>query len=414
MRSILILILLFSFVFTATSQVVQWRGPQRDGHFTETGLLKEWPVNGPKQLLQVDKLGKGWSSPIFADGTIYITGMIGTQDYLSAVDMKGNTLWQVSYGNSWNQSYPDTRCSPVIEDNRIYVQSGTGRVVCINRANGKENWAVEVDKDYEGEYHVWGNSETPLIIDDKLICSPGGDKTSVIALDKMTGKLIWQSKSLGGARGYASATIFEYRDFRYVLAMIGTEIMALVPETGEIAWHYRYFDPEKWRYQDNGLIWANTPLINGDEIFISMGYNYDAVMLKMGADGKSIAEKYRNTTLDNHHGGLVLYDGHVYGANWDNNNKGNWVCMDWKTGDISFNESWGSKGSLVMADGLIYAYNERGGLGLVKPVPEKFTVLSEFTITEGAGMHWAHPYIADGKLFMRHGEVLIVYDIKSN
>lgn len=414
MRSILILILFFSFVFTATSQIVQWRGPQRDGHFTETGLLKEWPVDGPKQLLQVDKLGKGWSSPIFADGTIYITGMIGTQDYLSAVDMKGNTLWQVSYGNSWNQSYPDTRCSPVIEDNRIYVQSGTGRVVCINRANGKENWAVEVDKDYEGEYHVWGNSETPLIIDDKLICSPGGDKTSVIALDKMTGKLIWQSKSLGGARGYASATIFEYKDFRYVLAMIGTEIMALVPETGEIAWHYRYFDPEKWRYQDNGLIWANTPLINGDEIFISMGYNYDAVMLKMGADGKSIAEKYRNTTLDNHHGGLVLYDGHVYGANWDNNNKGNWVCMDWKTGDISFNESWGSKGSLVMADGLIYAYNERGGLGLVKPVPEKFTVLSEFTITEGAGMHWAHPYIADGKLFMRHGEVLIVYDIKSN
>lgn len=414
MRSILILILFFSSVFTATTQVVQWRGPQRDGHFTETGLLKEWPVDGPKQLLQVDKLGKGWSSPIFADGTVYITGMIGTQDYLSAVDMKGNTLWQVSYGNSWNQSYPDTRCSPVIEDNRIYVQSGTGRVVCINRANGKENWAVEVDKDYEGEYHVWGNSETPLIIDDKLICSPGGDKTSVIALDKMTGKLIWQSKSLGGARGYASATIFEYKDFRYVLAMIGTEIMALVPETGEIAWHYRYFDPEKWRYQDNGLIWANTPLINGDEIFISMGYNYDAVMLKMGADGKSIAEKYRNTTLDNHHGGLVLYDGHVYGANWDNNNKGNWVCMDWKTGDISFNESWGSKGSLVMADGLIYAYNERGGLGLVKPVPEKFTVLSEFTITEGAGMHWAHPYIADGKLFMRHGEVLIVYDIKSN
>ncbi|HPF51370.1 MAG TPA: PQQ-binding-like beta-propeller repeat protein [Draconibacterium sp.] len=414
MRSILIIALFFSFVFSAQSQLVQWRGPNRDGHFTEAGLLKQWPADGPKQILQVDKLGKGWSSPIYTDGTIYITGMIDTLDYLSAVDMQGNILWQVPYGRSWNQSYPDTRCSPVIEDNRIYVQSGTGRVVCFDRETGKENWAVDVDKKFECEYHVWGNSETPLIIDDKLICSPGGDKTSVVALNKMTGETVWQSESLGGARAYASATIYEYKDFRYILAVIGTDILALVPETGEIAWHYHYFDPEKWTWQDNGLIWTNTPLFKDDEIFISMGYDYDAVMLKMAPDGKSVSVKYKNNVLDNHHGGLILYDGKVYGANWESNNKGNWACMDWNTGDISFDETWGSKGSLVMADGMLYTYNERGGMGLVKPVPDKFTVVSEFKITEGAGPHWAHPFIADKKLFMRHGEVLMVFDIKAN
>ena len=292
------------------------------------------------------------------------------------------------------------------------MQSGTGRVVCFNRETGKENWAVEVDKDFEGEYHVWGNSETPLIIDDKLICSPGGDKTSVVALNKLTGETVWESKSLGGARAYASATIYQYKDLRYILAVIGTDILALVPETGEIAWHYRYFDPEKWKFQDNGLIWTNTPLFKDNEIFLSMGYDYDAVMLQMAEDGKSVSEKYRNTVLDNHHGGLVLYDGKVYGSNWENNSKGNWVCMDWDTGDINYEEPWDSKGAMIMDEGLLYAYNERGNVALVQPDPSGFNIISEFKINEGSGPHWAHPFISDGKLFMRHGEVMMVYDIK--
>ncbi len=408
----LILILLF-LGLNSMAQLVQWRGPNRDGIFQETGLLKQWPENGPAQILEVENIGKGWSSPIYADGLIYITGMIDTLDYLSAVDMNGKIKYQVSYGRSWNQSYPDTRCSPVIEDNRIYVQSGTGRLVCIDRETGKENWAVEVDKNYEGEYHVWGNSETPLIIDNLVICSPGGDKTSIVAFDKITGKPVWQSKSLGGARAYASAEIYKYNNFRYILAVIGTDLLALVPETGEIAWSYKYFNPEIWKWQDNGLIWTNTPLFKNDEIFLSMGYDYPAVMLKMGADGKSVSEKYTNKILDNHHGGLVLVNGFVYGSNWLNNNTGSWACMDWDTGDIKYEEKWESKGAMVFADGLLYAYNERGGVALVKPDLSKFDIISQFKITKGAGPHWAHPFIADGKLFMRHGEVLFVYDIKA-
>ncbi len=138
--------------------------------------------------MKVEKIGKGWSSPIYAGGMIYTTGMIDTLDYLSAIDMQGNIKWQVSYGRSWNQSYPDTRSTPVVDDNRIYVQSGTGRVACINKDTGKEIWAKEVDKDFDGVYHIWGNSETPLVVDNMVICSPGGAETSIVALDKMTGK----------------------------------------------------------------------------------------------------------------------------------------------------------------------------------------------------------------------------------
>lgn len=413
MKNYLILLVIILSGINVDAQLVQWRGPNRDGHFTETGLLKQWPETGPEQILQVEGIGKGWSSAIYADGTIYITGMIDTLDFLSAVDMNGNILYQVPYGRSWNQSYPDTRCSPVIEDNRIYVQSGTGRVACFDRETGKENWAVEVDKAFEGEYHVWGNSETPLIIDDKVICTPGGNKTSVVALNKMTGEVIWQSESVGGARAYASAAIYEWNGFRYILAVTAKELVALNPETGKIVWHYRYFNPDVWKWQENGMIWTNTPVFNNNEIFITMGYDYPAVMLEMDSTGTSVEEKYIDRTLDNHHHGVILTEGHLYGSNWFDNKRGRWVCMNWDTGEIKYVSDWDTKGAMVMADGLLYCYNERGNVGLVEPDPSEFKILSEFKITEGAGPHWAHPFISEGKLFMRHGDVLMVYNIKA-
>lgn len=412
MKNLLTGVFLLLFISSLNAQLVQWRGPDRDGHFPETGLLKEWPESGPETILEAEGIGKGWSSPIFAADMIYTTGMIDTMDYLTAMDLQGNIKWQVPYGRSWNQSFPDTRSTPVVEDNRVYVQSGTGEVSCINRENGESIWKVDVDEKFNAEYHNWGNSETPLIIDDKVICSPGGSETSIVALDKMTGETVWKSKSLGGARGYASATIYEFNGHRFILALTASHLIALHPETGEIAWNYQYFDPEKWTSQDNGLIWTNTPVFQDDEIFITMGYDYPAVMLKMDSTGTSVSEKYTSRTLDNHHHGVILHDGHVYGSNWYNNKQGRWVCMVWDTGEIKYVEDWDTKGVLVMADGLLYAYNERGNVGLVKPDPDGFEVISEFRITKGAGPHWAHPFIKDGKLFMRHGDVLMIFDIK--
>lgn len=410
MKHITLSALLSIISLTVFSQLVQWRGPNRDGIFAETGLLKSWPEGGPQQILEVEKIGKGWSSPILVGDMIYTTGMIDTLDYLSAIDLQGNIKWQVAYGISWNKSFPDTRSTPVVDNDRIYVQSGTGRLSCFGRENGKEIWAVDVDKDFECEYHIWGNSETPLIVDDKVICTPGGQKTSVVAFDKMTGKLAWQTKSLGGQRAYASATIYEYNGFRYILSVIGTDLIAVVPETGEIAWSYKYHNPEKW--DQPGLIWTNTPVFKDDKIFLTMGYDYNAKMLQMAADGKSVSEVFTDTIFDNHHHGVILHDGYLYGSNWINNNKGNWVCMDWNSGKIMWEETWDSKGSLVMADGMLYAYNERGNVGLINPSSDKFQLVSEFKVTKGAGPHWAHPFIANGKLMLRHGDVLMVFDIK--
>jgi outer membrane protein assembly factor BamB len=411
MKLILLYSALLIFVFDSAAQLVQWRGPIRDGIFPETGLIKSWPEGGPELILEVEKIGKGWSSPILAGEMIYTTGMIDTLDYLTSIDLQGNIKWQVPYGRSWNKSFPDTRSTPTIEDNRIYVQSGTGRLSCFERETGKEIWAVEVDRDFECEYHIWGNSETPLIVDDKVICTPGGSKTSVVAFDKMTGKLVWQSKSMGGQRAYASPTIYKYKDFRYILAVIGTDLLAVIPETGEITWNYRYHNPEKWD-PNGGLIWTNTPVFKDDRIFLTMGYDYNAKMLKVAVDGKSVSEVFTDTIFDNHHHGVILTDGYLYGSNWTDNKRGKWVCMKWDTGEIMYENEWDTKGAMVMADGLLYCYNEKGNVGLVKPDPAGFNVISEFKITKGAGPHWAHPFIADGKMLLRHGDVLMVYDIK--
>lgn len=412
MIKLLIFTLLSLFSVTAIEgQVIQWRGEMRDGHFrNEKNLLKVWPEQGPEQILKVEGIGSGYSSPIFADGTIYVTGMKDTLDYLTAIDIKGNTKWKVPYGRSWSKSFPETRSSPTVSGNRVYVLSGTGKLSCFNVADGTELWSVNVDSDYESEWHVWGVSESPLIVDNMVLCSPGGEKTSVVAFDKVTGKEIWRTKSVGGPRSYVSPVLYEYDNKRFILATTGTHLIAIKPENGEVLWSYNYFAAKEWK--QTGLIWTNTPIWYKDGVYISKGYDFPSKMLKISPDAASVSEKFTNEVLDNHHHGLVLVDGYVYASNWINNGKGNWVCMDWDTGEIKWETEWENKGSIVYADGLLYIYEERrGNVGLVKPNPDKLEVISSFNITEGSGPHWAHPFIGDGKLFIRHGDVLMVYNI---
>jgi outer membrane protein assembly factor BamB len=407
--------LAISFLFSvliAFTQPVQWRGPNRDGKFTDTGLLKKWPEVGPELLMKVEGIGKGYSSIVATDQFIFATGMIDTLDYLSCITPYGQIKWKVPYGRSWTQSFPDTRGTPTVDDSRAYVISGTGQLVCLNVADGSVIWKVNVDKDYKSEWHIWGVSESPLIVDDMVICSPGGKETSIVAFNKMTGELVWKSESVGGQRAYASPTLYEYKNFRYILAATGTDLIALEPATGKVVWTFKYWDGEKW--DQPGLIWANTPTSKGADIFLSKGYDYRNVMLTMSEDGKSVTEKWSNMVLDNHHHGLIELDGYIYGSNWQSNSKGKWVCMNWNSGETKYETDWLTKGALVYADSLFYILEEKSGtVALVKPDPANFEVISSFKLQGGSGPFWSHPFIANGKLYLRHGEVLFVYNIKA-
>ncbi len=409
------LALLLSCLFlqvAAFSQEAQWRGPNRSGIFPEKGLLQKWPESGPEMIMKVAEVGNGYSQPVLVDGIVYITGKKDENDLLSAVNLQGEMLYQVVYGKSWNNTYPETRSAPTIDGNRIYVISGMGEVVCLEKESGKIIWKVDAHSNYQGEIHRWGVAESPLVIDGIVTYTSGGDLTSLIALDKMTGKEVWKTTSVGGARTYVSPVLYEYNDIRLIIASTSDNVFAVNPKNGKVWWSYLYLPEDgDGRGATNS---TNSAIIRNNEIFISKGYDQYGVMLQVDRDGKAVKEKWRTEVLDTHHGHYVNVGDYIYGSNWLNNSKGNWVCLRWDTGEVMYEDEWITKGPIAYADGRLYCYEERSGnLALVNPTPKKFDIVSTFQIKEGTGPHWAHPYIKDGKLIMRHGDVLMVFDIKT-
>jgi len=402
-------------IFVATdAQIYQFRGPNRDGKFPEKNLLKEWPKDGPQLLLEFEGIGEGYSSVISNGKYIYASGKIGDQDHLTCIDFQGKKKWQVPYGKSWDQSYPNTRSSPTIEGDRIYIISGVGELVCLNAESGSINWKINVDKDYQTDWHVWGVAESPLIVGNKVICSPAGALTTFVAFDKMTGKEIWKTPSTDQQRSYVSPILRTFNGKEYILGASASDLYIVDPENGNIRASYKYFNSSLWEWQPKGMIWANSPVVKGNMIFLSIGYNYPAKMLKVNDEVTSIEEVYTNTLMDNHHHGLIELDGYLYGSYWISNGSGQWACIDWNNGKKMYDEPWTSKGEMVYADGMLYVYEEkRGNVGLVKPDPSGFKVVSSFRVQNGNGPHWSHPYIFDGKMFMRHGDVLMVYSLRN-
>jgi len=408
-----IVIILLAFMLTQnlfSQTVVQWRGPNRTGNYPDQRLLKSWPVTGPQLLLELKNVGDGYSSPVVSNNTIYITGRKDTLDYISAFDINGNKKWETAYGHAWSRSFPETRCTPTIENERIYLVSGMGQVACVDALTGKIIWSVDANIEYKGEPHRWGIGESVANSDKAVFYVTGGEETSVVALDKSNGKLLWKTKSMGGPRAYASSVIIEKAGFKLLLAQTANDLMGINIDNGEIVWSYHVV---QHHLGESGVgANTNTPLYFNDEIFLTSGYDHPALMLKLADDGRSVSLKWTNPDLDNHIGGVVQVGNYIYGSNWINNGTGNWLCVDWQTGKTMYNDKWINKGSIISADGLLYCYEEKtGNLALVNPTPEKFDVISSFRIDKGEGPHWAHPAIYDGKLLVRHGNNLMVYKL---
>ncbi|MBN2699267.1 MAG: PQQ-like beta-propeller repeat protein [Bacteroidales bacterium] len=408
--------LLFLLFLTVASdaQTAQWRGPGRNGIYPDTGLLKSWPETGPPLLLQINNIGRGFSSAVATNDRIFVTGLKDSLDMLMAFDFSGALIWKRSFGPAWNESVPDSRCTPLIENDRIYVLSGRDNLVCFDTSHGEKIWSVDVHEEYGSHWDMFGVSESLLLVDDKVICTPGGDSTTIIALDKMTGDLVWKSRSIGGQRSNASPALFvnDTLGLRFIISMTRTHTFAVDPDNGEILWtyHYSYLGKD----DENMTIQANTPLFHNDEILLSSGWDYKTVMLEVSADGLSVSEKYIDRTLDNQNHGLVLLDGYVYGSNFLTRHFGKWVCMNWDTGEIMWVTEWQNKGPVISADGMLYIYDDKqGNVGLVRPNPDKFELVSSFRVTEGSGAHWARPSIYGGRLFIRHGATLLVYDLRA-
>jgi len=387
----------------------RFHGPRGDNISTDTGLLKEWPKDGPRLVWTAKDLGTGYAGVTLADGQIYTAGTLDDKTMVTAMDTDGKILWQAANGEAWTRDFPGARGTPTLDGPRVYHESPVGRVACFDARTGREVWAVDLVKTFGAELPQWAMAESVLVDGDRLICCPGGPDTAVVALDKLTGKTVWRSPSAAGDTiGYATATLAECDGLRIILTMTLKALIGVNADTGELL--FRYEHPTK--YEVNAL----KPIYHDGHVFISSGYGTTgSVLLKINVQGTkaSVTKVWGSRELDNHHGGVVLLDGYLYGAA-HNFNGGKWICLDWKTGDMKYAERGVGKGSLTAADGMLYTMSERRDVGLVPADPSAHKLAGRFKLPSGGeGPTWAHPVVCGGRLYLRHGDHLYCYDVRA-
>lgn len=400
--SIVIGLLVLSNLLSA-QEAAQWRGKDRDGIYDETGLLRSWPADGPKLLWHYDKIGDGHASAaVVAHEKVYTAGTIDGKGHIFAFSLDGKLIWDTPYGDEWTESYPGTRTTPLINGGKVYLMSALGKIVCLSADKGNLLWSVDIIKEYEGRNIVWGITENLLIDGDKLFCTAGGAKNNVIALNKNTGKLIWSNPGNGEQSAYCSPQLITIASRKIVVTMTEKSILGLDAETGKKLWSYEQVNMY--------AVHANTPLYKDSYLYCVSGYGYGGVMLKLSADGTKVEKVWKNAALDSRMGGMVLLNGRVYGLG--DKIKG-MHCLDWKTGEeVAFDKLNGKSGAIIAADGMIFTYDDSGDVSLIEPTLAGFKKISSFKVPFGTTQHWAHPVIENGRLYIRHGNSLMVYDIR--
>lgn len=373
-----------------------FHGPRRDNISHEEGLLTKWPADGPALLWVADGIGEGYATVSVADGAVYTTGNLDNQTIVTSLNLDGSLRWQAPAGEAWTGSYEGSRSTPTIDDDRVYCASPHGQLVCLQAADGRPVWQVDILERFVAHNIKWGLAESPLVAGNLLICTPGGDRGRVAALDKMTGDTVWATTAGRGAAGYASAVAAEIHGTRVILTMTAKGLLGVDAADGRLLFEF----PLNTSYD----VHATTPICSDNHVYISAGYGTGSVMLRIERNGDNFraVEKWRSPELDNHHGGVVLWDGFLYGAS-DQGNKGKWVCLDWDSGELLYAEKGVGKGSVMCVAGMLYTLSEKGRMGLVQATPKGHDVISRFSLPRDNGPAWAHPVVCGGALYLRYG-----------
>ncbi|MEO2090764.1 MAG: PQQ-binding-like beta-propeller repeat protein [Gemmataceae bacterium] len=399
----------------------QWQGPDRTAASKEKGLLQEWPKGGPPQAWKATGIGAGMGGVSVSQGKIYTAGDIDDAAYLFALtEADGKGVWKAKvgksgkYGNVFRPSGP--RATPTVDGDRIYILSQHGDLVCFT-TDGKEVWRVEYIKDLKGIVPVWGFAESPLVDGDLLICTPGAEDATLVALEKKTGKLVWKCSVPEGKTGdrnfygksgaaYSSVIVADPDGVKHYVQFTATVLVG-VSTDGKLLWR---FDKPSTTHRIN----CSTPVYSDGMVFAAASYDAGggaAKLSKEGQDGVSAKEVYFSNKLKNHHGGMVAVDGYLYGL-FD---PGIMTCIEIKTGKVMWDERRPGKGSVVYADGRLYCRNEgrEGTLTLVDANPKEYVERGRFDQPDRSKEQaWPHPVIANGKMYIRDQDVLLCYDVK--
>ena len=385
----------------------QWRGADRTGVSKETGLLKKWPADGPKRIWMYENAGYGYSGPSIVNGKFFVIGTRDNSECVLALDANtGKELWVAKIGDMWqNDRGGGPRGNPTVSGDKVYALSGKGDLACVNIADGKVAWTASM-REMGGKVPGWGYSESVLVDGDKVLCTPGGSKGALAALDKNTGKEVWRSTDFTDSAHYSSIIAPEVHGAKQYIQITMQNVVGVSPKDGKVLW--------KTDFPGRTAV-IPTPIYRDSQVYVTAGYGAGCKSVKIAANNE-VTTVYENKVMKNHHGGVILVGDHLYGYS----DGSGWICQDFKTGD----EVWAEKtklgkGAIAYADGMLYCLDEgKSTLVLIEASPKgwneqgRFTLEPQSKLRSRDGKIWTHPVISNGKLYLRDQDLIYCYDVK--
>ena len=410
--AIIISILLFGLSHACQQEKVQesaqWRGANRDGIFHETELLDHWPDEGPELLWVYEGLGQGFAAPAVTRDGLFVNGEQEGNSYLFALDLEGNLRWKSPngkefLGEGFSSTYPGARSTPTVYGKLVYTSSGEGQIGCFEASTGQEKWAVNIVDYLDGIVGEFGYSESVAVDEKHVYCFPGGPSTNVAALDRFTGKIAWTQSAHRDTFAYGSTVLIDLSDRRILMTTSRHHLFTVDRSNGELLASYKL---EGYEYDGEH---CNTPVYeNGNIYYVANDIpGQGAIKLRLSEDGEKIAELWRNNKVLNNFGGLVAVNGHLFTTI-----KGNrMVALDPDNGSV-VDSIKVATGSIIYTDNKFIIYGNNGTTNLVNYEQDQFEPAGQLKVKEGTGQHFSHPVVANGVMYIRHGNALMAYRIK--
>jgi outer membrane protein assembly factor BamB len=382
----------------------QWRGPDRNGLSKETGLLRQWPSSGPPRLWTISNLGAGYGTVAIKGDRIFVQTLIGRQSAVVSLNRSdGKMIWSRALGAGGNNDRgPGPRSTPTVDGDRVYALTENGDLACLRAQDGVPLWQRNILREFSGRNIGWDISESPLVDGNHVVVTPGGRGAGVVALDKMTGKTMWTSKELSDEAGYASVIAADVQGIRTLMTLTAQGGVGVRANDGKLMWKHT-------RVANNTANIA-TPIFHENKVFYTSDYGTGGALLQLTAQAGEVKaqEVYFTREMKNHHGGVVLVNGYLYGFN-----SSILTCLEFATGKLMWRDRSVGKGSLTYADGQLYVLSENNVVGLVEATPAGYREKGRFQIPDQGLPSWAHPVVSGGNLYIRNQGTLTSYNVRA-